>query len=82
MCSMNEVQAFYQQVIDNDVIMICYKEIGEVVLSKIERFRVSRSDVEVPSHRKFLKNAEYFKIAVEAREIQEQTIIELNELSN
>jgi len=37
---MNEVQAFCQQMIDNDVLMICYKEIGEVVLSEIERFRV------------------------------------------
>ena len=79
---MNEVQAFCPQVIDNDVIMICYKEIGEVVLSKIERFRVSRSDVEVPSHRKFLNNAEYFKMAAAAGRNLEQTIIELNELSN
>jgi uncharacterized protein (DUF2344 family) len=79
---MNEVQAFCQQMIDNDVLMICYKEIGEVVLSEIERFRVSRIDVEVPSRRKFLKNAEYFKIASEAGENQEQTIIGLNELSN
>jgi len=79
---MNEVQAFCQQMIDNDVLMICYKEIGEVVLSEIERFRVSRSDVEVPSRRKFLKNAEYFKMAAEAGENQEQTIIGLNELSN
>ena len=79
---MNEVQALCQQVIENDVLMICNKEIGEIVLSEIERFRVSRSDVEVPSRRKFLRNAEYFKMAAEAGENQEQTIIGLNELSN